>query len=138
MRKSREENVFQSRSLLGNGRCNSGMRMAVQIDPPGRYGVENSAAVLSFKEHAFAAPNQQWRRISAFLRKRVPQMQVRCAHGLLKHLPVEILLKYFDQRCAVDFCEHGNMPDHTHLSVMFYGAPVFDIFLPDQDHTANV
>src|SRR6266478_414385 len=77
--------------------------MAVQIHPPGRYGIENLEAVLSLKKHAFATPNPERRRIGAFLRERVPQMQVGCDHGLWKRLPVEIIRESFQQRRAVEF-----------------------------------
>jgi len=53
-----------------NGGGNGRMRMAVQIHPPGRYGVENLAAVPESKKHAFAHANPKRRRIGTFLREK--------------------------------------------------------------------
>src|SRR5882672_11084629 len=111
--------------------------MAVQIHPPGRYGIENLAAVLSLKKHAFATPNPDWCRISAFVREWVPQMQVGCAHGLWKRLPVEIIREYFQQRRAVDFFEHGDVSDYAHFAEVFNGAPILNVFCADQNDAVD-
>ncbi len=138
VRKSRKENMFQARGLFGDGGSNGGMRMPVQIRPPGRYGVEDLAAVLSFKKYSFTTANLERRGISAFVRERVPQMQVGCAHGLAKRLVVKMLLKDFEQRRAVDFFEQGDIADDTYIAVMFNGAPVIDVLRADQDDAMDV
>src|SRR5258708_33390612 len=99
--------MFQARGLFGDGGSNGGMRMPVQVHPPGRYGVEDLAAVLSFKKYSFTTANLERRGISAFVRERVPQMQVGCAHSLSKRLVVKMLFKYFEQSRSVDFVEPG-------------------------------
>ena len=130
--------MFQARGLFGDGGSNGGMRMSVQVHPPGRYGVEYLAAVLSFKKHSFATANLERRGISAFVRERMPQMQVGCAHGLSKRQRIEMLLKYFEQRRAVDFFEQGDIADDAHIPEMLDGGPVIDILLTDQDDATHV
>ena len=138
VRKSRKENMFQARGLFRDGGSNRGMRMPVQIHPPGRYGVENLAAVLSFKKHSFTTANLERRGISAFVREWVPQMEAGCAHGLSKRQRVEMLLKNFEQRRAVDFFEQWDIADDAYIAVMLNGAPVFGVLLSDQHNAMDV
>src|ERR1019366_4731786 len=84
MREAREQNVFETRGLPGNGGCDGGVRVSVQVNPPGRYRVENPPAVLSCEEHAFRASNADRRGISALVGERMPRMQVGSAHVLMK------------------------------------------------------
>ena len=98
MREAREQNMFETRGLPGNSGCDGGVRVPVQVNPPGRDRVENPPAVPSFEEHAFRASNVDRRGISALVCERMPQMQVGSAHVLmkLKRGTIEILLKYFE------------------------------------------
>jgi hypothetical protein len=48
------------------------MRVAMQIHPPGRDGVDQLASVSRIEVDALAAFDWQWLRIERFLRERVP------------------------------------------------------------------
>src|ERR1700740_998466 len=74
VRKACEENMLEARSLLGNGLRDQRMRMAVNVYPPGRNGVEDLAAVGRFEKGTFGAPNGKRGRVGPFLREWVPQM----------------------------------------------------------------
>ena len=76
VRKSGEEDMFEPRGLLGDGLRDRRMRVAVHIDPPRRNRVQNLAPVLRFEKHALAAANGKRRRVHAFLRERMPEMEI--------------------------------------------------------------
>ena len=72
MREAREQNMFETRGLPGNGGCDGGVRVSVQVNPPGRYRVENPPAVLSFEEHAFRAANMDRRGVGTLVSEGMP------------------------------------------------------------------
>ena len=90
VRKSREEDVFEPRGLFGNGLRDRRMRVAVNVDPPRRNRVQNLASVLGFEKDAFPAANGKRRRVHAFLRERMPEMEIGRTHNLLECLMIEI------------------------------------------------
>ena len=49
MRKSGEQDVFEPRGLFGDGLRDGRMRVAVQVDPPRRYRVQNLPPVLRLR-----------------------------------------------------------------------------------------
>ena len=137
VRKSREEDVFEPRGLFGDGLRDGRMRVAVNVDPPGRNRVQNLAPVLRLNKNAFAAANGKWRRVHAFLRERMPEMEIGSAHNLLECLMIEMFFIDVKQRRAINFLEHGDVANDANIAVMLDGAAILDVLVADERHTAN-
>ena len=84
VRKAREQDMLEPRGLLADGRRNRGMRVPVQIDPPRRDRIQNSAPVSGFEKHPIAPPDGRRRGFRAIAREWMPQMEFRFTHDRFK------------------------------------------------------
>jgi len=76
VRKAGQDHLFQRARLPGDRRGDARFRMAEQVGPPTRYGVEVAASVVAYQPGAFAARDRHQRQyvgVLAHLRARVPQ-----------------------------------------------------------------
>src|SRR5258708_458943 len=75
MSKSRQQNMVELLRFSGNSDNNPGMAVAVKIDPPGRNGVDDLAAIFRVQIYALGADYAQRFRINMRLRERMPDFQ---------------------------------------------------------------
>ncbi|HEX4643546.1 MAG TPA: hypothetical protein VH161_08755, partial [Candidatus Acidoferrales bacterium] len=71
------------------------------------------------------------------LREGVPELETKGAHVLLKRLTIEVFFISVKQRGTVDAFEHRYAADHSHVSVVFNGAPILPIFFANQRDAAD-
>jgi len=111
--------------------------MAVQIHPPGRYGIENLAAVLSLKKHAFARRIRSGAGSAPSCVNGCHRCRSGAAHDYGNAFRSKIIANTSNSAARWIFFEHGDVSDYAHFAEVFNGAPIFNVFRADQNDTVD-
>jgi hypothetical protein len=109
VREARKHHVLEPRRLRGKRGIQRGMRVAVNVDPPGGNAVEDAAAIVGVQVHAFAAHDRQRRRRRLHLRVRVPHARAIALHEGRRTCPFDTLAMIATR---VDRCRDPHLVRH--------------------------
>ena len=81
-------------------------------------------ALVRLEKDAFTAANRKRWRIEAFLRERMPEMEVGGTHDLLECPAIKMLLIYIKQRGAINALQERDVADDANIAVVFDSAAI--------------
>src|SRR5579863_8485771 len=120
MGKARKDDLFQPSRLLRDRLRDQRMSMPVDVDPPGRDGVQQPASVFRVEVDAFGARDPDGVRIKLRVREGMPDLQG-LSRRLFENGPIEMKMVNLKKGATVDIREVRDAPGDPHLAVMLDG-----------------